>query len=58
MGLAYNSMQPFYNRIKRYTGVMYYLSGALLIIIGILVFTNTVSHLNSSFDFGLPTSNL
>ena len=41
MGLAYNSVQPFYNRIKRYTGVMYYLSGALLIIIGILVFTNT-----------------
>ncbi|HVP06049.1 MAG TPA: cytochrome c biogenesis protein CcdA [Dehalococcoidia bacterium] len=58
MGLAYNSVQPFYNRVKRYTGVMYYLSGALLIIIGILVFTDSVANLNSSFDFGLPASNL
>jgi cytochrome c-type biogenesis protein len=58
MGLAYNSVQPLYNKIKRYTGVMYYLSGALLIIIGILVFTDSVANLNSSFDFGLPSSNL
>jgi cytochrome c-type biogenesis protein len=58
MGLAYSSVQPFYNRVKRYTGVMYYLSGALLIIIGILIFTDTVSNLNSTFDFGLPSSNL
>jgi cytochrome c-type biogenesis protein len=58
MGLAYKAVEPFYNRIKRYSGVMNYLSGALLIIIGILVFTNTVAHLNSTFDFGLPGSNL
>lgn len=58
MGLAYNSVLPVYNRIKRYTGAMYYLSGALLIIIGILVFTDSVANLNSSFDFGLPASNL
>lgn len=58
MGLAYNSVQPFYNRIKKYTGVMYYLSGALLIIIGILVFTDSVANLNSSFDFGLPASDI
>jgi cytochrome c-type biogenesis protein len=58
MGLAYKAVEPFYNRIKRYSGVMNYVSGALLIIIGILVFTNTVAHLNSTFDFGLPGSNL
>ena len=58
MGLAYNSVQPLYNKIKRYTGVMYYLSGALLIIIGILIFTNSVTNLNSTFDFGLPASDL
>lgn len=58
MGLAYNSVQPLYNRMKRYTGVMYYLSGALLIVIGILVFTDSISNLNSSFDFGLPASNI
>jgi cytochrome c-type biogenesis protein len=58
MGLAYNSVQPLYNRLKRYTGVMYYLSGALLIIIGILIFTNSVTNLNSAFDFGLPTADI
>lgn len=58
MGLAYNSVQPLYNRLKRYTGVMYYLSGALLIIIGILIFTNSVTNLNSAFNFGLPTADI
>jgi cytochrome c-type biogenesis protein len=58
MGLAYNSVQPLYNKIKRYTGVMYFLSGALLIIVGILVFTDSISNLNSTFDLGLPASDL
>ena len=58
MGLAYNSVQPVYEKIKRYTGLMYFLSGALLIIIGILIFTDSVSNLNSTFDFGLPASDL
>lgn len=58
MGFAYNSVQPLYNKVKRYTGAMYYVSGALLIIIGILIFTDSVSNLNSTFDFGLPASDL
>jgi cytochrome c-type biogenesis protein len=58
MGLAYNSVQPLYNRLKRYTGVMYYLSGVTLIIIGILIFTDSVTNLNSTFDFGLPVADL
>lgn len=58
MGLAYNSVTPAYNRIKRYSGVINYVSGALLIVIGILVFTDSVMGLNNLFDFGLPASNL
>ena len=36
MGLAYNGVKPVYNRIKRYFGVVNYLSGAMLIVVGIL----------------------
>lgn len=52
MGLAYNSVKPVYNRIKRYVGVINYLSGALLIVIGILIFTDTLVNLNETFNFG------
>jgi cytochrome c-type biogenesis protein len=58
MGVAYKAVEPVYTKIKRYSGLVNYLAGALLIIIGILVFTNSVSHLNSAFDFGLPGSNV
>lgn len=52
MGLAYNSVKPVYNRVKRYMGVVNYVSGALLIIVGILIFTNSLINLNSLFNFG------
>ncbi|MEO8456211.1 MAG: cytochrome c biogenesis protein CcdA [Chloroflexota bacterium] len=58
LGLAYKAVEPIYVKIKKYSGAMNYLAGALLIIIGILIFTNSVSHLNSTFDFGLPGSNV
>jgi cytochrome c-type biogenesis protein len=58
MGLAYKAVEPIYTKVKRYSGAVNYMAGALLIIIGILVFTNSVSHLNSTFDFGLPGSNV
>lgn len=51
LGLAYNSVKPFYMRAKRYMGVVNYLSGALLIVIGILIFTDSLINLNSAFDF-------
>jgi len=51
MGLAYNGVKPLYNRMKRYVGVVNYMSGALLIVIGILVFTDSVVNLNNTFDF-------
>lgn len=59
MGLAYNSVKPVYNKAKKYMGVVNYLSGALLIIVGILVFTDSLINFNSLFNFGfLPESNV
>ena len=51
LGLAYSSVKPIYMRVKRYVGVVNYLSGALLIIIGILIFTDSLINLNSAFNF-------
>jgi len=52
MGLAFNSVRPVFNWLKRYMGIVNYASGALLIIVGILVFTGSLINLNSLFNFG------
>lgn len=52
MGLAYNSVKPVYTYLKRYMGAINYLSGALLIVIGILVFTDSLINLNELFNVG------
>jgi cytochrome c-type biogenesis protein len=52
MGLAFNTLRPAYQWLKRYMGVINYASGALLIIVGILVFTDSLVNLNSLFNFG------
>jgi cytochrome c-type biogenesis protein len=52
MGLAFNSVKPVFNWLKRYMGIINYTSGALLIIIGILIFTGSLINLNSLFNFG------
>jgi len=52
MGLAFNAVRPLYQRLKRYMGAINYLSGALLIIVGILIFTDSLINLNSLFNFG------
>ncbi len=52
MGLAFNSVRPLYDRAKRYVGIVNYVSGALLIVVGILIFTNSLINLNSLFNFG------
>lgn len=51
MGLAYDKVKPFYTRAKKYVGIVNYLSGALLIIIGILIFTDSLINLNEQFNF-------
>jgi cytochrome c-type biogenesis protein len=52
MGLAFNGLRPAYQWLKRYMGVINYASGALLIIVGILVFTDSLVNLNNLFNFG------
>ncbi len=56
MGLAYSSVKPLYTRVKRYVGVLNYLSGAMLIVVGILVFTDSLINFNSLFNFGIDIS--
>ena len=52
MGLAFNSVKPVLNWLKRYMGIINYASGALLIIVGILIFTGSLINLNSMFNWG------
>jgi len=52
MGLAYNGVKPLYQRIKQYSGVINYVSGAMLIVVGVLVFTDSLVNFNSLFNFG------
>jgi len=52
MGLAYNGVRPLYEHVKRYSGAINAVSGAMLIIVGILVFTGSLVDLNGWFDFG------
>ncbi len=51
LGLAYSSVKPLYMRAKRYMGIVNYISGAMLIVIGILIFTDSLINLNSAFNF-------
>ena len=51
MGAAYSSVKPVYERIKRYSGLINYVSGGMLIVIGILVFTDSLVDTNGLFDF-------
>ncbi len=51
LGLAYSSVKPLYMRAKRYMGIVNYVSGAMLIVIGILIFTDSLINLNSAFNF-------
>lgn len=52
MGLAYNSVKPVYERVKRYSGIINAVSGGMLIVVGILVFTDSLVDMNNLFDFG------
>ena len=54
LGLAYSSVKPVYTRLRRYLGAVNYASGVFIIIIGILIWTDSIINLNSVFNFGLP----
>jgi hypothetical protein len=57
MGLAFNALLPVYRWLKRAGGVINYVSGAMLVVVGILIFTGSLINLNSLFDWG-PLSDL
>lgn len=52
MGAAYGAMKPLYNGIKKHIWIINYLSGAMLIVVGILIFTDSLVNLNELFNFG------
>jgi cytochrome c-type biogenesis protein len=51
MGLAYGRVKPLYTRVKRYIWIVNYLSGGMLIVVGILIYTDSLISLNSLFNF-------
>ncbi len=53
MGAAYGSIKPIYNYVKRYLGYVNFASGALIIVVGVLIFTDSLINLNTLFNFGL-----
>jgi len=53
MGAAYGTVKPIYNYAKRYLGYVNFASGALIIVVGILIFTDSLINLNTLFNFGL-----
>jgi len=53
MGLAYNGVKPLYMRARRYVWIVNYLSGAMLIVVGILIYTDSLINLNELFNFEL-----
>ena len=60
MGLAFNASRGFYERIRPFMGVVNVISGALIIIVGILIFTESLIDFNQFFqidflDFGSST---
>ena len=51
IGIAWGAIVPFWKSINRYTGIISIVSGALLIIIGILVFTGNLGLLGQFIPF-------
>jgi cytochrome c-type biogenesis protein len=50
MGLAFNATRGVYERIRPFMGVVNVVSGALIIIVGILIFTDSLISLNEFFQ--------
>jgi hypothetical protein len=50
MGLAFNATRGVYERVRPFMGVVNVVSGALIIIVGILIFTDSLISLNQFFQ--------
>ncbi|MDO8612291.1 MAG: cytochrome c biogenesis CcdA family protein [Dehalococcoidia bacterium] len=52
MGLAFKSVEGFYRRARPLLPVVSFVGGAMMIVVGILIFTNSLINLNRYFNFG------
>ena len=47
IGAAFDSIMPLLKRIRRYSSLVYIISGLLLIAVGVLILTNNLGRLSS-----------
>ena len=52
MGLAFNAVHRFYQRLGPYLGAISFVSGLLMIAVGVLVYTGSLVKINRFFGFG------
>lgn len=52
MGIAFNSTQHFFKMLRPTMGLINFISGVLLIVVGVLVFTGSLVQINRFFGFG------
>ncbi len=57
MGAAFEALRPVYAWLRRWSWAVNYVSGTVLVVVGVLVFTNSLIGLNRLFDWG-PLSDL
>lgn len=57
MGAAFDTLRPAYERLRRWSWAVNYISGVVLVVMGVLVFTNSLVGLNRLFDWA-PLSKL
>jgi cytochrome c-type biogenesis protein len=57
MGAAFNALGPIYRWLRRWAWAVNYVSGVVLVVVGVLVFTDSLVGLNRLFDWG-PLSRL
>lgn len=52
MGVTFNAVHGFYQRLGPYLGIISFMSGILLIAVGVLVYTGSLVKINRFFGFG------
>lgn len=52
MGAGFDALRPLYLRLRRWSGAINFISGVVLVVVGILVFTDSLIGLNRLFDWG------
>jgi len=52
MGAGFDALRPLYLRLRRWSGAINFVSGVILVVVGVLVFTDSLIGLNRLFDWG------